>query len=255
MLAQAEDDELALDIEKSIGAGRKVSRLQHYIPLALLAIAPVTLQMKKLRQREAIQKKRQEEELARKEDLLARELRIYTKGTAAAKAVFTSFRKTDDRRKPTQRETSASNEKPMLYPENPAETKTSRKRKPKYSLTSDARSAMKPSPDFENLKKKSLATSWNRHALNFYGKLVKEKSSNEHVEAHRTLSSTSLAAHELPQNTLSASTGAASYEYQERTRQPKKLDEEMRNEQMIPATTDPKFEDWLRFRFGKISTI
>ena len=206
-----------------------------------------------MQEREKIRRQRLEEEQARREDLLARELRIYTKGTAAAKAVFTSFAKNQQGHKQQKtRKSPAPNPETSVY----SPRKPQPKVKPKYTLTSDARKAMAPSPEFENMKNKSLSTSWNRHALNFFGKLSKAKVSNEHVAAHRAISNgTGIPAHGAPEQVLMDHTGKAAHEYEERTSSPKKLSDEMRDESTIPLPSDPKFEDWIRFRFGKITTV
>jgi hypothetical protein len=192
------DDRVSLALEKALGEGKRKA---------------------KERKRAFHKRKTELEALTRKEDLLARELRIYTKGTAAAGAVFQSFRRTDlgghphkqgeaayarpgsatrtggagaggSRAQaaatggrtvavgnsgkhgavaaalgvpPPQRATGGGPDAALLV--QPAG---------RYAVSGEARSAMKWHPAIDK-SKETLATSWNRHALSFFHKQMKEE--------------------------------------------------------------------------------
>lgn len=233
--------------------------------------------MNKQRRRAEIKKKRLSEDQKLREDLLARELRIMTKGTAAAKAVFTSFVRNPEYEAARKARSSHRAGQAMTAhlqgatkPRKPRARRTSRHTKNRtssqppggagrYLLTSNARTALTFTAALDR-RKEAPEESWNRHALAFFGKTTKEKATLEHLSAKR-FSSTSASA--TTQGTLGdtrtarspIAVGAAAAEYHERARQPEQLAHDLSEfDPTVPAVTDAKFTDWVRLRFGRVST-
>ncbi|CAE7947461.1 ANKRD6 [Symbiodinium sp. KB8] len=164
------DEKLAGELQDALGAGEAAA---------------------KQRRRDIQRRAAQLEAIAKEEDLLAREMRTYTKGTAAAAAVFKSFQKRHKGAKAAYRADTKEAEAAWPLPD-PDKVK----RPPgKYRLSGDAKRAMDWDPTVPR-NALSLTSAWNRHALSLFHKQMKSKASREYkakvtaakaaTELHRT---------------------------------------------------------------------
>lgn len=164
------DEKLAGELQDALGAGEAAA---------------------KQRRRDIQRRAAQLEAIAKEEDLLAREMRTYTKGTAAAAAVFKSFQKRHKGAKAAYRADTKEAEAAWPLPD-PDKVK----RPPgRYRLSGDAKRAMDWDPTVPR-NALSLTSAWNRHALSLFHKQMKSKASREYkakvtaakaaTELHRT---------------------------------------------------------------------
>ena len=235
---------------------------------------------------------------AKERDLLAREMRIYTKGTAAAAAVFTSFKKRHGSKQGAYK-TDVSRAL-AAYPV--PDPKLVKAPQGQYELTASASAATNWKPDRPR-NSLDLTTAWNRHALSLFHKQMKDKAAREYTAkvkhekakldltaTQRTLAGGTAARQALrrteidywseageqqrtnailrgetlkttlphtkllSQTTpLSSPAGtSAQAEFQKRSADPRKLDEDLRHDKFVPSEADPAFDSWVRLRFGAV---
>ncbi len=247
----------------------------------------------KRREKAVLEAAARETNKAKERDLLAREMRIYTKGTAAAAAVFTSFKKRHGQKKGAYNTdvTKALTAFPVPDP------KLVKPPKGQYALTKSATAATDWRPD-QPRNALDVTTSWNRHALSLFHKQMKDKAAREYTASikykkaelklqstQRTLAGGTAARDALREtqvdywaeageeqrtrallrgktyktiDTLASTAPAAAgtkpsaqAEFQKRSADPKRLDEDMRHDTFVPSEQDPAFDAWMRLRFGK----
>lgn len=273
LIAGIKDESIATALQKALQAGPAAAKLREKAIIELAA---------------------QEKAKAKERDLLAREMRIYTKGTAAAAAVFTSFKKRHGSKQGAYKTdiTQALTAYPVPDP------KLVKAPRGQYEFTESGAAATDWKPD-KPRNGLDLTTAWNRHALSLFHKQMKDKAARDYtakvklqkakmeLEAtQRTLAggtaarkalrktevdywsqageeqrtrallrgktfrSTGLLSKTAPAVHAQGSASSAQAEYQKRSANPRRLDEELRHDTFVPSEQDPAFDAWMRLRFG-----